>query len=109
MLKKADLESQLGSAHTAILDESIKQIHLKQQLVEQKQLAEDLVQDTKDLQQRIEVMQQRRGRLMVIVHEQTDYWVEKATELKTQVDEAVEWCLKNKDLRDKFKSETEML
>lgn len=109
MLKKSDLESQLGSTHSEILDESIKQIHLRQQLVEQKQLAEDMIQDTKDLRQRIEVMQQRRGKLLGIVEEQTDYWVEKAAELKKQVDEAVDWYLKNKELRDRFRSETEML
>jgi hypothetical protein len=54
-------------------------------------------------------MQQRRGRLLAIVQEKTDYWVEKATDLKRQVGEATEWVLKNQVLKDKFKSETEML
>lgn len=45
-------------------------------------------------------MQQRRGRLLLIVQEKTDYWVEKASALKSQVDEAVEWVLKNQMLKE---------
>ena len=54
-------------------------------------------------------MQQRRGKLLEIVKEKTDYWVDKANDLKRQYEESVDWVLKNKELKDKFKLDTEML
>ena len=43
MAKKSDLESQCEAAHSQILDEAIRKIHLQQQIVEQKELAEDFI------------------------------------------------------------------
>jgi hypothetical protein len=36
MLKKADLENQLATVHSNILEQAIMQIQLKQQIVEQR-------------------------------------------------------------------------
>ena len=63
MIKKSQMESELAILNSQVYDEQMNQINCKQQIVEQKDLLEDLNQEVDSLKQRIGDMQERKATL----------------------------------------------
>ena len=76
------MESELAVLNSQVYDEQMKQINLKQEIVEQKDLLEDLNMEVDDLKQRTSDIQERKANLQVKVESLTDQFVTEVRDLR---------------------------
>ena len=82
------MESELAILNSQVYDEQMNQINCKQQIVEQKDLLEDLNQEVDSLKQRIGDMQERKATLNQKVEGLTEQFVEEVKSLRKDLDDS---------------------
>ena len=93
--KETDLNAQ-------IYDEQMSQVTLKQELIDQAFLLEDIAVDVTNLRDQIEDVQERKQKLVDKVEGMTHEFVAKVTAVSSELEESKEDVLKWKKIRDQF-------